>query len=210
MLDNEEQLTVAKSEVESDEYLVNVVARHYDLLSYINKDKDDDINNIVEVGNATYRYSLSIPFTNPKGQKGNLFVILKNPSVATSQNADVTVSKVCHVAYNNGYSCVIIYNLFSYRGTNSTNLLNFFNSSNYAAVMSYNLGIITTNTNNKDVVYAWGTNTISSKKAIQQIYDDAINTLTSQITTSNVFNVRIKKSRYPLHGQRWSHDDKLV
>ncbi len=42
MLDNEEQLTVAKSKVESDEYLVNVVARHYDLLSYINKDKDDD------------------------------------------------------------------------------------------------------------------------------------------------------------------------
>lgn len=42
MLDNEEQLTVAKSKVESDEYLVNVVARHYDLLSYINKDKNDD------------------------------------------------------------------------------------------------------------------------------------------------------------------------
>lgn len=42
MLDNEKQLTVEKSKVESDEYLVNVVARHYDLLSYIKKDKGDN------------------------------------------------------------------------------------------------------------------------------------------------------------------------
>lgn len=127
-----------------------------------------DINNINEVGNNTYRYSLYIPFTNPRGQKGELFVILKNPSKATSQHADVTVSKVCHVAYNNGYSSVTIYNLFPYRGTNATNLINFFNASNYVTRMRKNLKIIATNTKNKDVVYAWGTNTISSKKVIQK------------------------------------------
>ena len=48
------------------------------------------------------------------------------------------------------------------------------------------------------------------KKKIRRIYDDAINDLTSNITPSNVFNVRINKSQYPLHGQRWSHNDKLV
>ena len=169
-----------------------------------------DTSNIQENGNATYRYSLAIPFVNPKGQKGDLFVILKNPSKATIKYSDVTVSKVCHVAYNNGYSSVTIYNLFPYRGTKPTSLINFFNGSNYVAEMSKNLGIIKANTNKKDVVYAWGNNTISQKKKIRRIYDDAINDLTSNITPSKVFNVRINKSQYPLHGQRWSHNDKLV
>ena len=41
MFDKEKKLTEAKSKVESDEYLVDVVARHYDLLNFIDRDKED-------------------------------------------------------------------------------------------------------------------------------------------------------------------------
>ena len=73
-----------------------------------------DINNNVECGDSNYRYSLSIPFKNSKS-KWVLFVILKNPSTATSDNADVTISKVCNDAYNANYNKVVVYNLFPYR-----------------------------------------------------------------------------------------------
>lgn len=170
-----------------------------------------DANNIEEIGNPTYRYSLSIPFNNPKRQKGDLFVILKNPSKATSQNADVTVSKVCYVAYNNGYSKVTVYNLFPYRTTEAVELVNFFNSSNYAMEMSKNLDMIVTNTVNKDVIFAWGTNTISSAKNYKDEYDRVIYDLTSKIKPSSIFYVKSKsKDGYPLHGQRWEHNEVLL
>lgn len=38
LLDNVKELTIEKAKYESDEYLVKVVARHYDLLKYIRKD----------------------------------------------------------------------------------------------------------------------------------------------------------------------------
>lgn len=170
-----------------------------------------DTKNIDENGNTTYRYSLSIPFTNPKGQKGKLFVILKNPSKATSQNADVTVSKVCYVAYNNGYSSVTIFNLFPLRATDATELINFFNSSNYSSEYSKNLDIIVAATNNNDVLFAWGTNTISDKDKYKAIYDNAIANLINSIAPSNKFYVGSRnKDGYPLHGQCWSHNAGLL
>lgn len=170
-----------------------------------------DANNINEKGNTTYRYSLSIPFTEPKGQKGDLFVILKNPSKATSQNADVTVSKVCHVAYNNGYSKVTIFNLFPLRATDATELINFFNCNSYKNEMSKNLSMIVAATNNNDVLFAWGTNTISDKDKYKAIYDSAIANLINSIAPSNKFYVGSRnKDGYPLHGQRWSHNAGLL
>ena len=41
MLDKESKLTIEKSKVESDEYLVDTIARHYELLKYI----ETDLNN---------------------------------------------------------------------------------------------------------------------------------------------------------------------
>lgn len=170
-----------------------------------------DKNNIDENGNPTYRYSLSIPFTNPKGQKGKLFVILKNPSKATSQNADVTVSKVCYVAYNNGYSNVTIFNLFPLRATDATELINFYNCNSYNSEMRKNLNMIVAATNNNDVLFAWGTNTISDKKQYKALYDSAIANLINSITPSNKFYVTSRnKDGYPLHGQHWSHEAGLL
>ena len=41
LLDNVSELTIEKSKYESDEYLVKYVARHYELLKFIDKDKED-------------------------------------------------------------------------------------------------------------------------------------------------------------------------
>lgn len=41
LFDKEEKLTIKKSKYESDEYLVKVVAKYYDLLKYIKKDDND-------------------------------------------------------------------------------------------------------------------------------------------------------------------------
>ncbi len=153
---------------------------------------------------------MSIPFLKPKGQKGDLFVILKNPSKATSQNADVTISKVCYVAYNNAYSNVTVYNLFPYRSTNAVDLIAFINNINYKNEMNNNLKMIAANTNNKDVIAAWGTNTISSAESIKNEYNSVIDNLISTIKPANLFYVKSKNiDGYPLHGQRWSHEDDL-
>ena len=42
MLDEEEQITVEKSKVESDKFLVDNIARHYNLLAFIKKDDKND------------------------------------------------------------------------------------------------------------------------------------------------------------------------
>ena len=133
-----------------------------------------------------------------------------SPCKATSQQADITVSKVCNVAYNNGYSSVTIYNLFPYRGTNPTDLINFFNDSNYVTEMRKNLGIITLIL----IIKMWFMHGELIQSLLKKLFNKNMMTLSmdliSVITPSNVFNARIKRSPYPLHGQRWSHNDKLV
>ena len=41
MLDKEKKLTIGKSKVESDNYLVSVVVSHYDLIKHIDRDTAD-------------------------------------------------------------------------------------------------------------------------------------------------------------------------
>ena len=41
LLDKVEQLSVKRAKLESDKFFVSVIARHYDLIKYIDRDKDD-------------------------------------------------------------------------------------------------------------------------------------------------------------------------
>lgn len=41
-LDKTENLTIDKSFIESDENLVRVISKHYNMLEYIHKDKEDE------------------------------------------------------------------------------------------------------------------------------------------------------------------------
>ena len=59
LLDNSDKLTNEKSTYESDKYLVDVVAKHYDLLKYINKD------------NVDVKLALDYNYDNHKSKNGN-------------------------------------------------------------------------------------------------------------------------------------------
>ncbi len=171
-----------------------------------------------EVGN--YRYWLKIPFKNQKNPK-TLCVILKNPSKANNKTCDNTISRACNVANNQGYSEVIILNLFPYRSTNPKGLLNFYSNKYFKLIMACNLRKIIKICKNKDVVFAWGTNTISSSNKNQNIYDLAITDITSRII-NNIHYVRWctcnNKSctsqhqviRYPCHGLRWKNNSSII
>lgn len=183
-----------------------------------------DIDNVVEVGDAYFRYSLSIPFLSPKG-KDELFVILKNPSTATSKNADVTISKVCNVAYNSKYSKVTVFNLFPFRATDATELLNYKSNKYYDyhfdKTMQKNKNIISEKTVGKDVLIAWGNNSIGTEA--DSLYDESIFKLMESISPKSLYyvksyNCEMKKVDgndvdveivYPMHGQCWNNDSSL-
>lgn len=171
-----------------------------------------------EIGN--YRYWLKIPFKNQTNPK-ILCVILKNPSKANNKTCDNTVRRVCNVANNHGYSEVIILNLFPYRSTNPKGLLNFYSNKYFKLIMACNLRKIIKICKNRDVVFAWGTNTISSSNQNQNIYDLAIKDITSRIT-NNTHYVRWctcsnqsyisqhQAIRYPCHGLRWKNNSAII
>lgn len=176
-------------------------------------------------GSNGYRFLLSIPFQCNFSNHQTLFVILKNPSKATTQFSDLTVTKVCNVAYNNGYSQVMIFNLFPYRSTKAKGLLNFFKDQNYNSIMRINLNIILNYCIGNDTVFAWGTNTISKSKINTSYYNNAILGITKslKVKTYYVGSCKCKNKgllpcsppnhdliRYPLHGQRWSYSMKLI
>lgn len=181
-----------------------------------------NIPGIKSLGTNGYRFSLYIPFNN-NGRE--LCVILKNPSTASTLSADSTICKVCNVAHKNGYSSVTVYNLFPYRSTLSSGVISFYTSKYYNNIMQVNLNIILAGCIGKDTVFAWGTNTISRRKIYAAMYNNAITSITSIITT-NTFYVRKCKCiynqnvpcrnnnvhhlvRYPLHGLRWHNNSNL-
>lgn len=171
-----------------------------------------------EIGN--YRFWLKIPFKNQKNSK-ILCVILKNPSKANNKTCDNTVRRVCNVSNNHGYSEVIILNLFPYRSTNPKKLLDFYSNQYFQHIMTSNLNKIIEICKNKDVVFAWGTNTISSSNKNKNIYDSAITNITSVIT-NNIHYVRWctcsnqsctsrhQAIRYPCHGLRWKNNSSII
>lgn len=181
-----------------------------------------DVNSINSQENNNCRYWLEVPFISPKNSN-KLCVILKNPSVANNNNkCDNTIRKVCNVAYNNGYSAVIILNLFPYRSTNPKGLLDFYGNTNYKKIMKRNMKVIQCKCNGNDVVFAWGTNTISKSKTNKNIYDTAIKDVTSRITNNTYYVKRCSCNkatcnnrnhsyiRYPLHGLRWHNNLKMI
>ena len=167
-----------------------------------------------------FRYSLYIPFKNLTTNNA-LVVILKNPSSASSNYCDNTISKVCNVAYNNGYSGVIILNLFPIRATFAHQVITFYGSSNYNFIMEKNLNLIKQTCANRDVIFAWGTNTIGGNRIYPNYYNNAIINVTSTVLNRTFFvdkcscnhkqcNNQHPALRFPLHGLRWKNHSKMI
>lgn len=187
-----------------------------------------DKQNIYLNGSASFRYFLRIPFINYIKDKF-LVVILKNPSVANSAVCDRTIYKICFVAYKYKYKGVIILNLFPYRSTRPKNVVNFYNNPNFATIMNNNLNSILQTSKNNDVVFAWGTNTISKSITNTNIYNNAVANVVANVTnvTKNIYyvdkcrcanafcsivqpNINHPIIRYPLHGLRWNKNSNLI
>ncbi len=181
--------------------------------------------NIKSTGANGYRFSLDIPFSNLNEKENVLVVILKNPSSATKTLCDLTISKVCNVAYNNGYNKVIILNLFPIRATKANQVLVFYQNKNYHAIMKRNLQIIQQKTNHYDTVFAWGTDTIGHRKQYKGFYDTAIKDVVTSVVTRTFYVKKCvcnrykcsKKQfvvhnfvRYPAHGLTWMNTSTLV
>lgn len=179
-----------------------------------------DIKSIKSRGRLNYRFWLRIPFKNRTDSK-ILCVILKNPSVASNSQCDNTISRVCNVANCNGYDEVIILNLFPFRSTRAKGVVKFYNNKYFKNIMKVNLQIIKSMCKNRDVVFAWGTNTISQSKKNIAIYDNTIKYVTSNVISRTNYVKRCicsKKKcnnkhpyiRYPLHGLRWNNNSRII
>ena len=172
-------------------------------------------------GSNGFRFKLEIDFVG-KYPNGKLVVIMKNPSSASAYTCDNTISKVCNTAHYNGYSGVIIMNLFPIRATYAKQIQNFYAHINYHAIMNANLSLIQKTSIGKDVVFAWGTDTIGGKRAYPNYYDNAIIDITSTIVTNTYYANRCKcknnscmapthsQVRYPLHGLAWCNQSTLI
>ena len=124
-----------------------------------------DTSKIKYIGNNQFRYGLYIPFfqitnTSTTTNKGFVVIIMKNPSSASQTGCDMTISKVCNAAMYNGYNGVIIANLFPYRATHAKQVVNFYAMINYPQIMAKNLLKIQQFCSHKDVVFAWGQDSI--------------------------------------------------
>ena len=177
-------------------------------------------NKIVCRGANGYRFLLYIPFSG-SFQKNELVVIMKNPSSASITTCDQTISKVCNTAHYNGYSGVIILNLFPYRATNATQVQQFYANKYYQSIMNRNLRIIQKTCFDKDVVFALGKDSIKGRRQYPTHYDNAISNITSTVISRTYYAVRCTCNnqicsspqhppiRYPLHGLAWSNQSTL-
>lgn len=175
---------------------------------------------IIQKGANGFRFVLEIPFIG-SFTKDKLVVILKNPSAANTFNCDRTISKICNTAHYNGYSGVIILNLFPFRATRATQVRLFYASPNYNKIMNVNLKLIQKICISNDVVFAWGKNSIKGAGIYANYYDDAVRNITTTITTRTFYAMRCQCKnftcvsplhhliRYPLHGLRWNNHSTL-
>ncbi len=182
-----------------------------------------EVEKIVSQEDSNFRFCLDIPFVGCNN-KGKLVIILKNPSSASAKNCDVTISKICNVAHNNDYSGAIVMNLFPIRATHAVDVQNFYGNENYDKIMHDNLINIIKQCENRDVVFAWGKDSIGGHKTYPRKYIDAILNITKSILKNIYYVDRCScdnnncacqgcnyknKVFYPLHGLRWSNKSKL-
>lgn len=171
---------------------------------------------ITEDTKNNLRNLLEVPIRN-NGNK-SVLVILKNPSKATNNQSDYTVNKVIEYCKRKDYNKVYIMNLFSYYSTKPKGVKIFINSNNYTQFMEKNLSVLEeTIANVDDVIEAWGTDTIGCKKEYDKTIKKVNEILQKEKLKSGRQNLGVyyvgnlsNKGNYPLHGQRWEYNMKMI
>lgn len=171
---------------------------------------------ITEDTKNNLRNLLEVPIKNASNK--SVLVILKNPSKATKNESDYTVNKVIEYCKRKDYNKIYIMNLFPYYSTKPKGVKKFINSNNYTQFMAKNLSVLkNTITNVDDVIEAWGTDTIGCKKTYDNVIDKVNKILQKEKAKSGRQNLEVyyvgklsKKDKYPLHGQRWEYNMKMI
>jgi len=157
-----------------------------------------------------FRFFLTVPFK--EGGQNFLYVIMKNPSVANEKNGDMTMLKVCHAAKNAGYCGVAVMNLFPYRATCAPDVYTGFyrgDTALYEKATATNKQIIKENCTGKNVVYAWGNNTICGRKDFCEVYNRMADDIVGIVgaCAKKAWAAQMNKSKtHPVHALTWSYD----
>lgn len=164
------------------------------------------------IENENKRLWLSL--TIDKNCNETIVVILKNPSRATKDISDKTVSNVTKYIHNNrnkysqfkSVGTIIILNLIPYYETYSNQLLLSTNN----IIDKKNLKVIKElTTKHKNIIAAWG----DPPKGLLKEYEILKNLVLDHLkfNENNVFYVdKISKKGNPKHGQVWSHKNPLM
>lgn len=145
-------------------------------------------------GNA--RFALGISGT-PK-----LFVIGLNPSTATQEKADSTVTKVKKIASSNGYNGFTMLNLYPVRSTNYNNLSIAADNSLYLKNIKKIIKNIS-EVSSPTIWVAWGEPITSRSYFIQAVID--IHKKSKSLNVNWVNYGTLTKSGHPRHPSRASY-----
>jgi len=154
--------------------------------------------------NNKYRYLLEIEFKDSKGNDSAV-VILKNPSAATSTEADATIRRIEEYFIKNmpKVKSVKILNLFALRATDAIELNN---ESIDVVGIDNDSHILNACRNANLIICAWGGNSGINRS----IYQSRINQVLLLIKNKPLFRISGKKKTIqPLHGMLWGYDYKL-
>ena len=167
------------------------------------------------VNTADYRTEAKrywLKLTINKSKKGNIIVILKNPSRATKDISDKTIFNVTNYIERNSseYNClknigtITIVNLIPLYETYSNQLIG------NVIFDKENLQIIDELTSqNRNVIIAWGNHPAGLYKEYEQIKTSVLDILRKN--SNDIYYVdKITQNGNPKHGQVWRYADKLL
>ena len=160
-----------------------------------------------------YRYTLNIPYKGRKAYGGDIVsVVLKNPSSANINYADVTVRRVEEYVYRRYSKCrrLFILNLFAYRATSPRYVDNQIRKMGCASVVGpHNDSFLKFVFGISDyIIVAWG----GSNGIKKSCYDSRIARVRKFLRpyAGKIRHVASrKKTKYPRHGQVWSYSDRI-
>ncbi len=173
------------------------MGREFKYKDYVEKDKIDFKGDL----NKNIRYLLKVPLKNT-GEK--VLVIMKNPSEANREKADLTIDRLLKFCNSEGYSEVIIMNLFCYYSPDPKGIAKLVDTGKLLEAIGLQTDEILKNVLKEvnEVIVAWGGNSINRAP----VYKSRIEQVTRLIQNKKLYYVQSvsKNTYYPRHPQTWA------
>lgn len=156
------------------------------------------------VGNDEYRFLLEAELTDGDNSKCAL-AIMQNPSKATREISDQTVSRVLEVMHNSGYGKVYIANLIPYYATDSAAISE--KSKEKTEIYKTNDEYIRSMADKSDKIFvAWG----GCNSFDKDFYHSRVSAIKSVLGGRTAYCYKINKNGTPVHPSRNQWGKKLT